>query len=308
MDPVCLCSLNAFVRLRDDVGREGYGIDSSSDLPYKDFMVFDLTQIDPIAFSLGPFHIRWYALAYLAGFVLGWRYALRLAGLYGGRRPDRADIDDFLTWAVLGVILGGRLGYVLFYQPEYYLENPLEALKIWKGGMAFHGGAAGVILAIILFSWRRGFSIFRLGDIVCAAVPIGLFFGRLANFVNGELYGRPADVAWAMKFPGGGDALRHPSQLYEAGLEGLLLFLILFVLIRIRAVRERPGIIAGAFLAGYGVFRSLVEFFREPDAQLGFILGEFSMGQILSLPMVIAGLVMIGYAVIKHKTSAAQSA
>jgi len=255
-------------------------------LPYPD--------IDPIALALGPVAIRWYSLAYIVGLVAGWRYCRRLAA----RPPKAVDpvaIDDFLLWATVGVVLGGRLGYVLFYKPGFYLANPLEILVLWQGGMSFHGGAAGVILAIVLFARKRGFSVLSLGDIVVCAVPIGLFLGRLANFINGELYGRPSDVAWAMVFPRDPDQLpRHPSQLYEVFLEGIVLFLLLYWLVR-RGWLERPGALAGVFLAGYGLARIVVEFFREPDAHLGFLLGFTTMGQLLSLPLVIAGAILIAW-------------
>lgn len=261
-------------------------------------MDFVFPNIDPVAFWLGPLPVRWYALAYLAGFILGWRYAMYLAGFDKNVRPEKEDIDDFIPWAIVGVILGGRLGYVLFYQFDLYLEHPLEALKVWQGGMSFHGGALGVIIALIAYPLLKGFNQFRLADMVCAAVPIGLFFGRIANFINGELYGRVSDVSWAIVFPGGGDNPRHPSQLYEAVLEGALLFVILFVLIRNDSIRGKPGIVSGAFLALYGVFRSFVELFREPDAHIGFLFGQFSMGQLLSLPMIAAGLGLIAFALI----------
>ena len=199
------------------------------------------------------------------------------------------------------MILGGRLGYVLFYQFEYYIGNPLDVLKIWQGGMSFHGGALGVILALVWFSFVRRIEFFRLADIVCAAVPIGLFFGRIANFINGELFGRVTGSSWGMVFPRGGPVPRHPSQLYEAALEGLVLFLILFALVRAPSVREKPGIVAGAFLAGYGVFRGFIELFREPDAHIGFIGGGITMGQVLSMPMVLLGLAIIIYAIMKNK-------
>ena len=246
--------------------------------------------IDPVALQIGPVAIRWYALAYLAGFLIGWRYALHLAGI-GTARPSRRELDEFLTWAVLGVILGGRLGYVLFYNLEAYADRPWDALKIWEGGMAFHGGLIGMIAAMILFAWRRGFSPFAIGDIVAAAGPIGLFFGRLANFVNGELWGRESGLPWAMQFPGAEGGPRHPSQIYEAILEGLVLFAVLAVLAHRPAVRRRPGIVGGVFLILYGLFRFLVEFVREPDAQLvGFAQSTgLHMGQWLSLPMIILG-------------------
>lgn len=262
-------------------------------------MGFDFPDIHPVAFSIGPLAIRWYALAYLAGFLLGWRYALSLAGLDKDKNPTGAHIDDFLPWAILGVVLGGRLGYVLFYNFDLYLESPLAALRVWEGGMSFHGGALGVIAALIIYPYVRKIEHLRLADIVCACVPLGLFFGRIANFINGELYGRAAELPWAVKFPAGGFVPRHPSQLYEAGLEGLVLFLILFSLMRSEAIRNRPGIVSGVFLAGYGIFRAFVEFYREPDEQIGYIAGVISMGQVLSLPMIAAGIVLAAYAALR---------
>lgn len=245
--------------------------------------------IDPIAIELGPLAIRWYALAYLTGLLGGWWYLRFLARRTPGG-PNDVQVDDFLVWATLGVVLGGRLGYVLFYKPSYYLANPLDILKVWQGGMAFHGGVLGVIVAIYLFSRLRKLSFLRMGDLVCAVVPIGLFFGRIANFINGELWGRPApDVPWAFVFPHGGDVPRHPSQLYEAVLEGLVLFIVLHLLWRVTALRERQGFIAGAFLAGYGISRFIVEFFREPDSFLGTVAAGMTMGQLLSLPMILVG-------------------
>ncbi len=248
--------------------------------------------IDPVAVSLGPLAIRWYALAYLAGFLLGWRYCLWLAG----RRtapPHPIDYDDFLTWAVIGVILGGRTGYVLFYQLDFYLTDPGQILMLWHGGMSFHGGFLGVIVAVLVFSWRRGFSPLVFGDLLACAAPIGLFFGRLANFVNGELYGRATDVPWAMVFPRGGPLPRHPSQLYEAALEGLVLFTVLGLLARVASVRDRPGTLIGVFFIGYGLARTTVEFFREPDIQLGYLYAGATMGQMLSLPMIAIGVALI---------------
>ena len=255
--------------------------------------MFEFPNIDPIAFSLGPLSIRWYALAYLAGFLLGWRYCLHLAGLDGDKRPNALDIDDFLPWAIGGVILGGRLGYILFYQFDHYMSDPLSIFRLWEGGMAFHGGALGVIAAIFLYGWRHKFNPVRLGDFVCACVPIGLFFGRIANFVNGELFGRVTEASVGIVFPRGGPLPRHPSQLYEAALEGAVLFLILFALVRIKSVREKPGIVSGLFLAGYGCFRAVVEFFREPDGHIGLIGDAVSMGQILSLPMIAVGALLV---------------
>ena len=249
--------------------------------------------IDPVLVQVGPFAIRWYALAYIVGLLIGWRYCLYLAGR-PPRLVTRDQLDDFFLWATLGVVLGGRIGYVLFYQPGYFLEHPLDILFVWEGGMSFHGGLIGVILAMYLFARRRGIPFFALTDIVASATPIGLFFGRLANFVNGELFGRPTDVPWAMVFPNGGDQPRHPSQLYEAALEGVVLFLALFLLARFTRALERPGLLSGVFLIGYGLSRFLVEFFREPDAQLGYLIGgTVTMGQILSLPMIALGLFLV---------------
>src|SRR5579864_4320045 len=256
--------------------------------------VIPFPAIDPIAVSLGPFAIRWYALAYIVGLIIGWRYCLMLAD----RPPNllaRKDIDDFLVWATLGVVLGGRIGYVLFYNLPYYTEHPIQALYLWHGGMSFHGGALGVTLAIVLFARRRKLSILALADIVIEAIPIGLFFGRIANFINGELYGRETDVPWAMVFPGGGPLPRHPSQLYEAACEGLLLFLLLLIAEH-RGARRRPGLETGIFLAGYAVARMSGEFFRQPDEQLGFLIFGTTMGQLLSIPLLVGGIALIVWA------------
>ncbi|MEQ9428312.1 MAG: prolipoprotein diacylglyceryl transferase [Phycisphaerales bacterium] len=254
--------------------------------------VFGTTGID-----LGFFVLRFYALAYVIGLILGWWLVVRLS-----RKPPefmtRRDVDDFFVWAALGVILGGRLGYVLFYKPGYYLENPSEILMLWTGGMSFHGGMLGVIAAMFIFALVRKIPVLRLGDIVCCAVPIGLGLGRLANFINGELWGRETDVSWGIVFPCDPELLvRHPSQLYQAFLEGLVLFTVLWI-VRVRTdAWRRPGALAGTFLAGYGVARIIAEFFREPDAHLGFIVGQsITMGQILSLPMVLVGVVLIANA------------
>jgi phosphatidylglycerol---prolipoprotein diacylglyceryl transferase len=258
--------------------------------------VIPYPNIDPVLIEIGPFAIRWYALAYIAGLLLGWRYCVGMA-----RRPppvlDAAQLDDFLVWVTLGVVLGGRIGYVLFYNLPYYSQHPLEALKIWTGGMSFHGGALGVVLAMFLFTTIRKIDFLRLGDMLVCAVPIGLFLGRLANFVNGELFGRPTDVWWAMVFPADEARLpRHPSQLYEAALEGVALFVLLFVLQRFTRARQFRGYISGVFLAGYAVARIVCEFFREPDRQLGYLTGGFTMGQVLSVPVLLAGLWLIARA------------
>ena len=254
--------------------------------------------IDPVALQIGPLAIRWYALAYVAGIVLGWRLAMRLAARPGSPvRPQ--EVDDLVVWLTLGIVLGGRIGYVLFYNFHIYVEHPLAALRIWEGGMSFHGGLIGVILAVVLFARNRGIPLLALGDIVAAVVPIGLFFGRVANFINGELWGRPSDMPWAMIFPHDPEqVLRHPSQLYQAGLEGILLFVLVMVL-NARGIRRHMGALTGAFLMGYGLARITGEFFREPDAQLGFLAFGTTMGQILSLPMVLIGLWLLATA--KHR-------
>lgn len=256
---------------------------------------YRLSEFDPVAISLGPVDIRWYALAYIAGLLLGWTLMRRLARSSKGPITDEM-IDDFLVWATFGVVIGGRLGYVLFYQPAFYLSNPIEILKVWQGGMAFHGGLIGVIAATFLFARKRGIPVLQLGDMVTMAAPIGLFFGRIANFVNGELFGRPTDVPWAMIFPTGGPEGRHPSQLYEAALEGLVLFLVMLALSRVPAVRDRHGSLAGVFLAGYGIARFIAEFFRQPDPFLGFLWAGATMGQMLSLPMVVIGFALLAWA------------
>jgi phosphatidylglycerol---prolipoprotein diacylglyceryl transferase len=248
--------------------------------------------IDPVLIQIGPFAIRWYALAYVVGILVGWRYMLYLAK-QSPKILTREQIDDLVVWITLGVVLGGRIGYVLFYRPGYYLENPLAILTVWQGGMAFHGGMLGVIVAVYWFSRRRGVDWLRVGDLLVCTIPIGLFLGRVANFINGELFGRVTDVPWAMVFPHGGDQPRHPSQLYEAALEGLVLFALLYVLVRYGRILERPGRASGVFLAGYAAARIFVEFFRQPDAHLGFLYAGATMGQLLSLPVLIAGLYLL---------------
>lgn len=255
-------------------------------------------QIDPIAFELGPLAVRWYGLAYFAGFLIGWLYARRLVAnqrLWGDRPAPISirQIDDFLLWLVIGVVLGGRLGYVLFYQPGHFLSDPLSFFRLWEGGMSFHGGLVGTILAMAIFSLRNRIPMLSLFDIAAASVPFGLFFGRIANFINGELWGRVTDVPWGVVFPSGGPQPRHPSQLYEAMLEGLAIGILLRVLTYRYGTLQRPGLTGGAFIASYGVARIFVEFFREPDPQIGYIGGFLTMGMILSVPMVLVGLVAI---------------
>ncbi len=249
-------------------------------------------QIDPVLVSIGPISIHWYAVAYLLGFVLGiWRCKILATRFAMGPKP--IDYDDFLTWAVIGTILGGRIGYVFFYNAPYFLEHPVEAFHIWNGGMSFHGGMLGVILSTILFARLRKIPFLSFTDILSCATPIGLFFGRIANFVNGELFGRHTDVPWGVVFPYGGDSPRHPSQLYEALLEGALLFIILFVLSRNKKFGQIPGFLSGVFLTLYSLFRFGVEFFREPDPQLGFLFAGATMGQMLSIPMFLGGLYLL---------------
>jgi len=256
--------------------------------------------IDPVIIAVGPLAIRWYALAYIVGIVLGWQFAMRLA-----RRPNSLvsaeQIDGFLVWSTLGVVLGGRLGYVTFYNPQYYLNNPSEILAMWQGGMSFHGGMLGVLAAMLVYTRRNGIPLLPFTDIVVRVVPIGLFFGRIANFINGELWGRTApDLPWAMVFPTGGDIPRHPSQLYQAGMEGILLLMLLNLVARFTKAEAAPGYLSGLFLVGYGLARIAGELFRQPDAQLGYLLGGTTMGQWLSLPMVVIGLVFMASARRRH--------
>ncbi len=285
-------------------------------------MAIPFPEIDPNAFVIPGIDlpIRWYALAYIAGLVAGWRIIVGLMErpkLWGGVAPMRpGQVEDLLTWVILGVVLGGRLGFVAFYQPGYYLANPLEILKVWQGGMSFHGGFLGVVVAIALYCRRNALPTLSVADAAALVAPIGLFLGRLANFIKPELWGRPTDAPWGVIFPVpeaqlcgawagqvDGACARHPSQLYEAGLEGLLLFAVLWLMMQAGAL-ARPGRIFGAFLAGYGLARGFVELFRQPDAQfasdtnpLGYALqfgaGGLTMGQILSIPMVLVGVWLI---------------
>jgi phosphatidylglycerol---prolipoprotein diacylglyceryl transferase len=258
--------------------------------------VLPFPAIDPVLIQIGPFALRWYALAYIAGILLGWLYAraiIRHEPLWGGPAPlTVADFDDFVLWVTLGVILGGRIGYVLFYNPAHFAAHPAEIVQLWKGGMSFHGGFIGVVVAVILFARQRGIALLSLGDVTAGVYPIGHFLGRIANFINGELWGRPSDVPWAMVFPGAGPLPRHPSQLYAAAIEGLLLLVMLALLMRAGALK-RPGLVLGAFALGYGVARCFCELFREPDPQLGYLWGGLTMGMLLSIPLMLAGLGLI---------------
>jgi phosphatidylglycerol:prolipoprotein diacylglycerol transferase len=255
--------------------------------------------INPVLIHVGPLPIRWYALAYIAGLILGWLYARTLAAresLWNGTaHPSVQSLDDLLVYCALSVVLGGRIGYVLFYNFSYYAAHLEEIPAVWKGGMSFHGGLAGAALGIYLFARRYRVPLLSVFDIGCAVVPIGLFLGRIANFIKPELWGRPSDVPWAMVFPEAGPLPRHPSQLYEAGLEGLVLFIVLAIAIRFGALK-RPGVISGMFGIGYGLARIICEFFREPDPQLGFLFGNATMGMLLSLPLIAIGAVVLAFA------------
>ena len=255
--------------------------------------------IDPVLVDIGPFPIRWYALAYVAGIVLGWFYMKRLCAadrLWGEvRHPTPVSVDDLVVYVALGIVLGGRLGYVLFYNASYYVAHPFEIVAAWNGGMAFHGGLVGTAIGMWLFARRTGVGFLSVADGVAAVVPIGLFLGRIANFIKPELWGRETDVPWAMVFPGAGPDPRHPSQLYEAGLEGIVLFVVLAIAIRLGALK-RPGLATGLFTAGYALARIVSEFFRQPDAQLGFLFGGATMGMLLSLPLLAIGLGLVAYA------------
>ncbi|WP_200847821.1 prolipoprotein diacylglyceryl transferase [Rhizobium sp. 18055] len=270
--------------------------------------IMPFPNIDPIAFAIGPVAIHWYGLAYVAGIMLGWYYARVLAGndsLWPGNVSPitRTQLDDFVVWVALGVVLGGRIGYILFYDMPAIIESPIRAIQIWNGGMSFHGGLTGTTIAMIIFARRNQIPLWNLFDIVAAVVPIGLFFGRIANFINGELWGRLADVPWAVVFPSGGPFARHPSQLYEAGLEGIVLVVVLAALIYGMRALKTPGFVAGVFVCGYALSRIFVEFFREPDAQLGYLLGTnwLTMGMVLSSPMILLGL----WAMIRARSQAA---
>lgn len=263
--------------------------------------------IDPVMVNLGPLPVRWYAMGYIISLLAGWFIAMRLArsdALWGGvPRPAPERLDDLLVYVAFGAVLGGRIGYVLFYNLPFFLENPLEIPAVWKGGMSFHGGLAGATLGAWLFARREKAPFLSVADLVCAVAPIGLFLVRIANFIKPELWGRPTDVSWAMVFPGAGPLPRHPSQLYEAGLEGLALGLVMLIAVRTGAFR-RPGLTSGLFIGLYGVARIFCEFFREPDPQLGFLFGGATMGMLLSAPLVLFGVVLILYSLRRARRAA----
>ncbi|WP_410000525.1 prolipoprotein diacylglyceryl transferase [Mesorhizobium sp. SP-1A] len=259
--------------------------------------VLPFPNIDPVIVHLGPLAIHWYGVGYIVGILFAWWYAKRLVTnprLWPeGPAPMKPeDLDDFIVWAAVGVVVGGRTGYVLFYDLPRYLANPLDIFAVWQGGMSFHGGLLGTVLAMVLFARSRGIRPWSLIDVVAAGVPVGLGLVRLANFINSELWGRPTDVPWAVVFPTGGPFPRHPSQIYEALLEGLVLFLVLRFLTHSRLKLKTPRFVGGAFVCGYGLSRIFAEFFREPDAQLGYLLGTnwLTMGMVLSTPMVLFGI------------------
>ncbi|MBO9715082.1 prolipoprotein diacylglyceryl transferase [Sphingomonas sp.] len=254
---------------------------------------FEDLHLSKVALDLKFFEIKWYSLAYIAGILVGWWYLLKMLGAPGAPM-SRRHADDLVFYATIGIIAGGRLGYVVFYQPEMFL-NPVHIFMLWDGGMSFHGGVIGTTLAILWLCRRNGLSWLRVHDYVACCAPMGLFFGRLANFVNGELWGKPADVPWAIVFPGAGPLARHPSQLYEALLEGLVLFAILAWMFWRTSARYYPGRLVGVFLTGYGCFRFFVEYFREPDQQFigTFFENVIHMGQLLCLPMIVGGIYLL---------------
>jgi phosphatidylglycerol:prolipoprotein diacylglycerol transferase len=278
-----------------------------TDAPMPTF-VLPFPVIDPILIQLGPLAIRWYALAYIAGLIAGWALIRRIVAndsLWGGApRPTSESIDDLLVYCALGVVVGGRLGSALFYNPAFYAAHPLDVLKVWQGGMSFHGGLAGAVVGILLFARRYSTPVLTVMDLASIVAPIGIFLGRIANFIKPELWGRPTDVPWAMIFPGAPDDLpRHPSQLYEAMLEGVAIFVVLNFAARAGALR-RPGLIAGMFGALYGLARTFVEFFREPDPGLDHLPYGVTMGMLLSAPMIAIGLALVLRSLRAHQAAA----
>ncbi len=275
------------------------------------FLALPFPAIDPVLIHIGPLAIRWYALGYIAGIFFGWWYSRRLVAnprLWGpgGAPLTPTDIDDFVVWAAIGIIAGGRIGYILFYDLPHYLRSPLDILAVWHGGMSFHGGFLGTILAMVLFARSRKIPAWTLIDVIAPGVPVGIGLVRLANFINGELWGRPTDEPWGMLFPNapdGGMIARHPSQLYEAGLEGLALFIIVRLLTHRFHKLTSPAFVSGAFAAGYGAFRTFSEFFREPDVQIGYLPGGLTEGMLLSIPMIVAGVAVMIWAAHRHPVS-----
>ena len=259
-------------------------------------MYIDFPNISPVAFTVGSFSVRWYALAYLFGILLAW-WLIRINIKKHELNITSAQLDDLVFYATLGILFGGRLGYVLFYGKSYFLHNPGEIFSVWHGGMSFHGGIIGVILGLYLFARKEKIPYLKITDIVSLYVPIGIFLGRIANFINGELWGRVTDVPWAVKFPEGGYLPRHPSQIYEALCEGLLMFFMLNLLWRNTYIRKHSGFISACFLIFYACSRVCMEFFREPDQQIGFLFSQTTLGQLLSIPFMLLGLFILHYAV-----------
>ena len=254
--------------------------------------MLEFPNINPVAIDLGIIQIRWYAISYIAGILFSWSLILNIIK-FKNLKIDNKVISELISNSMIGIIIGGRLGYVIFYNPDYYLNNLLEIFKLWNGGMSFHGGFIGVVIAVIYSSKISKTAILILADLIAIAAPIGIFFGRLANFINGELYGRITNHSFGMIFPNAGNSPRHPSQLYEAFFEGFLLFIIMLLFIKFTNILNKKGLITALFLSCYGSFRFMIEFFREPDANIGLLYFNFSMGQLLSLPMIIVGLYFI---------------
>lgn len=251
-------------------------------------------EISPIIFSIGPLAIRWYSMAYLVGIVLGWVLISRNVKKYN-LSLEKQQIEDLIFYLTIGIIVGGRLGYAIFYGGAEMWMKPWHLLELWKGGMSFHGGVSGVVVALFIYSKKIKYDFLRLTDLVVLYAPIGIFFGRIANFINDELWGRVTNVAWAVRFPNGGYLPRHPSQLYEGLLEGVLMFVILNLMWQSSVIRKKSGFVSAIFVLLYGVFRCILEQFREPDVQLGYLFGDFTMGQMLSVPLIMIGVIIIYY-------------
>ncbi len=264
-------------------------------------MSLPFPSFSPIALTIGPVNVTWYGISYAVGIFLGWRYILHLLKKHASPPLTSQTFDDFIAWAIFAIIVGGRLGYILFYRPLYYLSHPFEILYTWEGGMSFHGGLLGVLIAALFFCRSKKIPLLQFTDFLACAAPIGIFLGRLANFVNGELFGRTTSVIWGIYFPKGGNVPRHPSQLYEAFFEGFLLFSLLFFLARSNASWKRHGFLTGVGLLGYGLLRFGCEFFRLPDAYLGFFLQSFTWGQLLSLPMILLAMILLGGILLKKR-------
>jgi phosphatidylglycerol:prolipoprotein diacylglycerol transferase len=261
-------------------------------------MIIHLPELSPIAFSIGPLAIRWYSLAYIFGILAGLLWLKKCNDKE--KLMSQEAYDNWLVWAVLSILLGGRFGYVLFYNFSYFLSNPLEIFAFWHGGMSFHGGLIGSIIGMIFFTRKYKIDFLKLMDVFAVIAPFGIFLGRIANFINMELYGRPTNSDFGVIFPNGGEMPRHPSQLYEAGLEGLLAFIILFSFWRFSEIAKRKGFLSGMFLILYGAFRIFIENFREPDQQIGFLFDKITLGQVLSVPLIFLG-IFIAFFVPKKK-------